>query len=195
MDTPPTAIIDACVLYSASVRDLIVRLAQASLIQARWTSEIHDEWMRNLLINNPKVSRERLERTRSLMDGAVRDCLVENYADLIDSLILPDPDDRHVLAAAIRAGADVIVTYNLGDFPEDALTTYGIEAQHPDEFLAHLLDVAPGAVTAAAKRQRESLKNPPKTGDEFLAILEQQGLAATVAALRQFSQRLGVRPI
>ncbi len=187
MDTPPTAIIDACVLYSAPIRDLIVRLAQASLIQARWTSEIHDEWMLNLLINNAKVSRERLERTRSLMDGAVRDCLVENYADLIDSLILPDPDDRHVLAAAIRAGADVIVTYNLGDLPEDALTTYGIEAQHPDEFLAHLLDVAPGAVTAVAKRQRKSLKNPPKTVDEFLAILEQQGLAATVAALRQFS--------
>lgn len=187
MDTPPTAIIDACVLYSAPVRDLIVRMAQAGLIQARWTSEIHDEWMRNLLNNNPKVSRERLERTRSLMDGAVRDCLVANYADLIDSLILPDPDDRHVLAAAIRGGADVIVTYNLGDFPADALTAHGIEARHPDEFIAHLLDVAPGAVIAAAKCQREGLKNPPKTVDEFLAILEQQGLSRTVAALRLFS--------
>ena len=137
MDTPPTAIIDACVLYSAPVRDLIVRLAQAGLIQARWTGEIHDEWMRNVLKNNPRLTRERLERTRSLMDGAVRDCLVTGYADLIDSLTLPDPDDRHVLAAAIRAGADVIVTYNLGDFPADALTAYGIEARHPDEFIAH----------------------------------------------------------
>jgi len=187
MDTPPTAIIDACVLYSAPVRDLFVRLAQGCLIQARWTAEIHDEWMRNVLKNNPKLTRERLERTRSLMDGAVPDCLVANYADLIDSLILPDPNDRHVLAAAIRGGADLIITYNLGDFPEDALTTYGIEAQHPDEFIAHLLDVAPGAVIAAAKCQREGLKNPPKTVDEFLAILEQQGLTQTVATLRPFS--------
>ncbi len=73
MDTPLTAIIDACVLYSAPVRDLIVRLAQAGLIQARWTAEIHDEWIRNVLKNNPRLTRERLQRTRSLMDGAVRD--------------------------------------------------------------------------------------------------------------------------
>jgi hypothetical protein len=83
--------------------DLLVRLAQAGLIQARWTAEIHDEWMRNVMANNPSLTRERLERTRSLMDGAVRDCLVTDYAKLIDSLTLPDPDDRHVLAAAIRS--------------------------------------------------------------------------------------------
>ncbi len=171
MDTPPTAIIDACVLYSAPVRDLLVRLAQAGLIQAPWTAEIHDEWMRNVLKNNPKLTRERLERTRYLMDESVRDCLVTGYADLVDSLTLPDRDDRHVLAAAIRGGADVIVTYNLGDFPADALTAHGIEARHPDEFIAHLLDVAPTVVTTAAKCQREGLKNPPRTVDEFLAIL------------------------
>lgn len=187
MDTPLTAVIDACVLYSAPVRDLIVRLAQASLIQARWTAEIHDEWMRNVLKNNPNITRERLERTRLLMDGAVRDCLVTDHVDLIDSLILPDPDDRHVLAAAIRGGADVIVTYNLADFPPDALIPYGINAQHPDKLIASLLNIAPETVCTAARSQRESLKNPPKTVTEFLAILEQQALAQTVAALRQFS--------
>jgi predicted nucleic acid-binding protein len=190
MDTPPTAIIDACVLYSAPVRDLIVRLEQAGLIQARWTAEIHDEWMRNVLKNNPKLTRERLERTRSLMDGAVRECLVMSYTNLVDSLTLPDPNDRHVLAAAIRAGADVIVTYNLGDFPADALATYGIEAQHPDEFIAQLLDVAPAVVTSVAKHQREGLKNPPRTVNEFLATLEQQGLVRKVAVLRQFAEQV-----
>jgi len=188
MDAPPTAIIDACVLYSAPVRDLVVRLAQVGLVQARWSAEIHDEWIRNVLKNNPNITLERLERTRSLMDGAVRDCLVTDFADLIDSPILPDPDDRHVLAAAIGAGADVIVTYNLGDFPADALTNHGIEAQHPDEFFTHLLDVAPETVTTAAKRQREGLKNPPKTVEEFLASLEQQGLVRTVGVLRRFSE-------
>src|SRR4051812_20483708 len=106
MATPHTAVSDACVLDSAPVRDLVVRLAQAGLIEARWTAEIHGEWIRNVLKNNPNLTRERLERPRSLMYGAVRDCLVTDYADLIDSLILPDPDDRHVLAAAIRTGAD-----------------------------------------------------------------------------------------
>jgi len=91
MVTVPSAIIDACVLYSAPVRDLVVRLAQAGLIQARWSDDIHDEWMRNLLKNNPRVSHERLERTRSLMDAAIRDCLVTGYSQLVESLILPDP--------------------------------------------------------------------------------------------------------
>jgi hypothetical protein len=113
MDIVPTAIIDACVLYSAPVRDLIVRLAQADLLHARWTDDLHDEWIRNVLKNNPRLARERLERTRSLMDAAVRDSLVTGYADLVGSLTLPDEDDRHVLAAAIRAGAGLILTFNL----------------------------------------------------------------------------------
>ncbi len=110
------------------------------------------------------VTRERLERTRSLMDDAVRDWLVTGDADLVDSLTLPDPGDRHVLAAAIRAGTEIIVTYNLRDFPADALTAYGIEARHPDEFVARLLDVAPAAVTAAAKHQRQGLRTAPDRG-------------------------------
>ena len=162
MDTPPTAIIDACVLYSAPVRDLVVRLAQAGLLQARWTDEIHDEWMRSVLKNNPKLSRERLERTRSLMDGAVRDCLVTGYAALVRSLTLPDPDDRHVLAAAIHGEAAFIVTFNLTDFPPGALAPHGVEARHPDEFLSEVLDAAVDAFCEAARLQRQGLRNPPK---------------------------------
>jgi hypothetical protein len=94
--------------------------------------------VRNALKNHPKLTRERLARTRCLMDAAVRDCLVTGYADLVDSLTLPDPDNRHVLAAAIRGGAEVIVTFNLGDFPANALTNFGIEARHPYQFIARL---------------------------------------------------------
>src|SRR5438552_2445019 len=108
------------------------------------------------------------------MNEAVRDCLVTGYEDLIDFLSLPDPDDRHVLAAAIRAGADVIVTCNLADFPAEALARFDIAAQHPDDFLIYLLDQASGIVCAAVKRQRESLRNPPKTAEELLATLERQ---------------------
>ena len=109
------------------------------------------------------------------------------YEDLIEAVTLPDPDDRHVFAAAIRSGADVIVTSNLSDFPKETLAKYGIEAQHPDEFIMHLLDLAPNLVCSAAKKQRESLKKPPLNVDEFLASLERQGLPQTVATLRQFA--------
>jgi hypothetical protein len=116
--------------------------------------------------------------------------LVTGYEDLVESLTLPDPDDRHVLAAAIRAAAGVIVTFNLKDFPVGVLAPYNIEAQHPDEFLAALFDVAPGPVCSVVKKQREALRNPPKTAEEVLATLESQGLVQLIARLRQFTELL-----
>ena len=124
------AVYDANVLYSAPLRDLLIRLAQAGLVRAKWTDAIHDEWIRNVVQNYPHLSAERLARTRTLMNDAVRDCLVAGYEDLIASLTLPDPDDRHVLAAAIR-GAGVIVTYNLADFPAETLARFDIEGSIP----------------------------------------------------------------
>jgi predicted nucleic acid-binding protein len=186
MEQPLTAVYDANILYPAPIRDLFIRLAQAGLVRAKWTEAIHEEWMRNLLKDNPQLSPERLARTRTLMDQAVRDCLVTGYEELIPSLSLPDPDDCHVLAAAIHAGADVIVTCNLSDFPEETLARFNIEAQHPDDFLVYLFEEAPGVVCAVVKRQRESLRNPPKTAEELLVTMESQGLTQTVARLRQF---------
>lgn len=163
-------------------------LAVTDLYRAKWTDAIHDEWIRNVLKNRPNLKPEQLKRTRELMNAHVRDCLVTGYEPLIDAITLPDPDDRHVLAAAIRAGADLIVTFNLKDFPEEALKPYGIEAQHPDDFLIFQLDLAPNIVCAAAKRHRASLKNPPKDVEEYLLTLGAQGLAQTVSGLRQFAE-------
>lgn len=181
-----TAIFDACVLYPAPLRDFLMNLAITDLFRAKWTDEIHDEWIRNVLKNRPDLTNERLQRTRDLMNSHVRDCLVSGYQDLIPSLTLPDENDRHVLAASICAGADVIVTYNLSDFPVATLEQYGIEAQHPDEFITHLIDLAPSVVCEAVKRQRMSLKNPPQSVKELLAAYERQGLAQTVAELRVY---------
>lgn len=186
MDQPVTAIYDANILYPAPIRDLFIRLAQAGLIRARWTEAIHDEWVRNVLKDNPALSPKRLSRTRLLMNEAVRDCLVSGYEVLIDSISLPDPNDRHVVAAAIQANAEVIITFNLKDFPPSVLANHNIEAQHPDEFLASLFDAAPGPVCAAVKRQREGLRNPPKAVEELLAAFESQGLVQFVNRLRQF---------
>jgi len=190
MEHPVTAVYDANILYPAPLRDLFIRLAHAGLVRARWTEAIHDEWIRNVLADNPSLSLDRLSRTRSLMNEAIRDCLVIGYEDLIESLSLPDPDDRHVLAAAIRADAEVVVTFNLKDFPAGVLASYNIEAQHPDHFLLTLLDADPEPVCAAVRQQREGLRNPPKTAEELLATLEIQGLVQTVARLRQFAELL-----
>ena len=133
-----TAVYDACVLYPAPLRDFLMWLALSGLYRARWTEEIHCEWKRNLLKNRPDLTIEQLDRTSQLMDLAIPDACVDSYEDLIVGLSLPDDDDRHVLAAAIRCGADVIVTFNLKDFPIRSLEPFGIEAQHPDEFVENL---------------------------------------------------------
>ena len=181
-----TAVYDACVLYPAPLRSFLMYLALTDMYRAKWTAEIHEEWMRNVEKDYPDIEREQLERVRELMDSHVRDCLVTGYEDLIEPLNLPDPDDRHVLAAAIRCGASVIVTSNLKDFPDEVLSKYGIEAQHPDEFISHLFDLSPSEVCGAAQQQRASLKNPKMNAEEFLDSLEKQGLASTVASLRDY---------
>src|ERR1700733_12269401 len=111
-----TALFDASVLYPAVTRDLLLQLAVTDLFRAKWTAAIHDEWMRSILRDRPSINPADLERTRTLMDASVRDCIITGYDTLISSLTLPDPDDRHVLAAAIVGRCDVIVTCNLRDF-------------------------------------------------------------------------------
>lgn len=183
-----TVVYDACVLYPAPLRDLLMHLAMTGLYRAKWTDAIHDEWTRNVLANRPDLNTVQLHRTRELMNAHVLDCLVTGYESLIPALSLPDPDDRHVLAAAIRAGADMIVTFNLQDFPPHILAPFGIEARHPDDFLYFQLDLAPNVVCAAAKRHRATLKNPIKDVSEYLSTLESQGLVQTVSILRGFSE-------
>jgi predicted nucleic acid-binding protein len=181
-----TAFYDANVLYPAELRNFLMHLALTGMFRATWSAGVHEEWIEALLRDRPDLSREKLERTRMLMDKNASDALVTGYEALIPGLQLPDPKDRHVLAAAITAGANVIVTINLRDFPETTLAQFGIEAQHPDEFIMHLLDLKPGLVTAAATNHRESLKKPPRTVEEYLNILEAQGLTQTVSVLREY---------
>jgi len=180
-----SAIYDACVLYPAPLRDLLVRLARTGLFRARWTDAIHDEWIRSVLATRPDLSAAQLERMRQLMNAAVRDCLVTGYEGRIDSLTLPDPDDRHVLAAALEAQAQVIVTYNLRDFPARVLQAHGIEAQHPDEFILRVIALDPLVVRETVETHQQALKNPPKTPAQYLATLSNQGLLRTVTVLSQ----------
>jgi len=179
-----SVVYDACVLYPAPLRDLLMHLALTDLYRAKWTAQIHEEWIRNLLEARPDLTREQLERTRHFMDSSVRDCLVTGHEFLIPTLQLPDENDRNVLAAAIRSQASVILTFNLKDFPAQELEKYDVEALHPDEFISDLIDLNPAKVLEAVARHRRSLKNPPKSGKEYLDTLLQQGLPETVSQLR-----------
>lgn len=162
-------------------------LALTDLFRAKWTEEVHEEWITAVLRNRDDLTRKKLERTKDLMNSHVRDALITDYEGLIDTLKLPDPDDRHVLAAAIKGRCDLILTLNLKDFPPEIIEPYGIEAQHPDDFINHLIDLSPATVANAAKIHRSSLKNPSKNVEEYLATLETQGLVQSVAELRKFA--------
>ena len=186
MSARVTVIYDACVLYPAPLRDFLMRLALTDLYRARWTGMIHDEWIRNVLRQRLDLKAEDLERTRSLMDAHARDSLVTGFEHLIPSIELPDADDRHVLAAAIQGGANLIITFNLKDFPPEQLNRYQVSAQHPDDFIFDLLDQHPARICEAAANHRRSLKNPPKTADEYLNTLLKQGLTQTVGVLRRW---------
>ncbi|MCC9007653.1 PIN domain-containing protein [Pseudomonas putida] len=184
--SPFTAIYDANVLYPAPLRDFLMNLALTGIYRARWSAGIHDEWKRNLLLNRPDLTPEHVDRTSSLMDAAVPDALVTDYDSLVEGLDLPDEDDRHVLAAAIKCNASVIVTFNLKDFPKAVLGVFDIEPLHPDDFIADLWDLDKAAVLEAAQRQRISLKDPPHSVQQYLDRLLQQKLPETVKLLSEF---------
>ena len=124
------------------------------------------------------------------MDDYILDARVTGYEPLIDGLVLPDVDDRHVLAGAIHGGGSVIVTMNRRDFPAATLAPHSIEAQHPDAFVRSLIEDDADAVVAAVAEHRAALVNPPKSPDEYLAMLERQQMTETVAALRTFMAAL-----
>ncbi|ASU77360.1 PIN domain-containing protein [Actinopolyspora erythraea] len=175
---------DANVLYGGIPRDLLIRVAQSGLVQAKWTHAILDEVFGNLSVNRPDLDPAKLARTRELMIRSVRDCLVEDYEPLVDVVELPDKNDRHVLAAAIKAHAQVIVTNNLGDFPAHVLVRWGIEPKTADAFLADQVHLDKPRVFGAIQRMADAYRNPPMTTGDLLRVLDEQGLVETVAALR-----------
>ncbi|MFC7619864.1 PIN domain-containing protein [Microlunatus sp. GCM10028923] len=183
---PFVVVYDANVLYPSCVRDLLLRVARAGLVQAKWTDEILDEVFRNIKANRPDLDHARLDRTRTLMNKAIADVLVTGYEPLIEVLDLPDPDDRHVLAAAIKSSAQVIVTENVKHFPPERLKAWTVETQGVDDFVLGLIDLDLPKVYAEVQLMASIWKNPPNcTVEDVLNALEHAGLIESVAALRE----------
>lgn len=177
-------VFDACVLYPAPLRDLLLRIALTGLVRARWTDQILDECFRNVASDRTDLSPAALKRTRTLMCEAIPDCLVTNYAALADGLDLPDEMDRHVVAAAVRCGAQAIVTFNLKDFPIATLAPFGIEPKHPDDFVLDAIGLHPAKVLTAVTQQAAALKSPLVSIGQLLDTLRSVGLEQSVAHLR-----------
>lgn len=188
VDMAPSALLDANVLFPNSLRDLLIRLAAAGVIRVHWTERILDEMVSGVLKRYPDIKPERMVRTRALMAEAVRDSIVDGYEHLIDTLELPDHDDRHVVAAAIHSRSPIIVTENIRDFPAAVLGPLGIEAQTADTFVLDLVERYPDDVLEVVRQQAADLTNPPMNPAEVVGRLEIAGLVRTASELR----RLGI---
>jgi predicted nucleic acid-binding protein len=175
---------DANVLVGNTQRDLLVRIAQTGLVQAKWTDRILDEAMAAVQKSRPDVSPDRLARTRELMIEAVPDCIISGHESLIEAIHLRDPKDRHVLAAAIKSGAQVIVTADK-DFTADDLAPWDIEAKHPDDFVLDQIDINDRVVWGCVQQIANSRKQRPETVEDVLGQLERSGLVRSAAELRR----------
>ena len=182
------AILDACVLYPAPIRDLLMQLAKQGAFQARWSDDIHEEWIRSVLEDRGDLTAAQIARTRALMERHLPDARVTGYAELLPTLTLPDPDDRHVLAAAIIGGATAIVTFNLKDFPDRLTALHDCKAVHPDEFLLDIGVGAPEQMIQAVRAILQRLRNPRVDFDGYVKVLRRVGLpriADAMAAIRE----------
>lgn len=181
---PFVVVYDACVLYPNTLRDLLIRVSISGLVQAKWTQRILDEMKAALTKRRPGVEQTQLDRLCEFMIEAVPDCMVEGYEGLADGLGLPDEDDRHVVAAAKQAGAQVIVTLNLRDFPNDQLRQLNLEAKSPDDFLLDQIGIDDRKVWACLQQIADSRNNPPEAIEDVMDQLENSGLIESMALLR-----------
>lgn len=180
----PRAVLDASVLYSARARDLLLRFASKRLYQAKWTDQIDIEWVTSLIKNRPDLNEKRILRTRDLMRLTILEWEVRGYFNLLDEINLPDPGDRHVVAAAIKCEAQCIVTFNLRDFPESSIKPYGIIAVHPGAFIANFGIRHSLAFRQAIKELVGDLKNPPMSLEEYCLALHNADLDAVSSAIK-----------
>jgi predicted nucleic acid-binding protein len=179
-------VLDADVIFPASLRDTLLRLAELELFDPRWSDRILDEVKRNVVERRSDISETDMDRMAAAMNGAFEDALVDGTAIAqIEDSMENDLKDRHVLAAAVVAGANGIITNNVGDFPPQACEPYGITVATADEFLCVLFDMDPEAVRNSVIRQAGALQDPPHTPAEVLAYLERAGVPAFVERIRK----------
>lgn len=172
-----TAVLDTNVVYPVIIRDILFWFAYYDLYTPKWSEHIFNEWRR--VMKEKGVSDEEADKRIAKANSAFPDALVTNYKGLIDHLALPDKDDCHVLAAAIKTNANLIVTNNIKDFPAEYLQSFGLSAKTADDFLTDIIDLNPEQAVAAFKEMVLNKKNPKHDEFEVLNLLRNAGLNDT----------------
>jgi predicted nucleic acid-binding protein len=178
-----TAILDANVLYPNTLRNLLLSLASDGIYHVKWTTEITQEWSRNLVADRPDIA-SKIDRLVELVNLSVQDCLVEGYEYIIPTIELPDLNDRHVVAAAVVGQADAIVTFNLKDFPAELIDKFGVDVQHPDDFLMNQLQLRQFDALEVMRKVRGRYRNPQLSAKEFIELVSRNGLPQTAQYLQ-----------
>lgn len=184
IDGSLNVVLDACVLYPAPLRDFLLNIAEQQLIKPHWTDEINEEWVRSLLIKRKDLTREQLTTTVAYMNAAFPDANIVAYNTILP-INIPDKNDEHVVAAAIKNRAHLILTLNLKDFPESEMKKIHIKAVHPDQFISTLIEIDSKKVLTAFHNQVNNLQHPPMIQEEVIQRLEQCSLKITSNKLRK----------
>lgn len=165
-----TVVLDACVIFPMPLCDTLLRTAEAGFYRLCLSQEILDEVTRNL-IKQGRIKAEAASRYQGHIKAAFPEAIIEGFEEIIDSMT-NDPKDRHVLAVAVQSKADLIVTFNLTDFPSESLQPFNLQVKHPDDFLIGLCDLyTVNAMAEIIKIQAEALKRPPMTVEDLLSRL------------------------
>jgi predicted nucleic acid-binding protein len=170
------ALLDANVLHPAFVRGALLWLADEGLFQPRWSADIMLEWRRSVARRFPDIQGDWLDAKQGQMTEAFPSAEISDYEPFIQAVDLPDPDDRHVAAAAIMGRCNAIITANTKHFPAETLRSFQIEVVHPDDFIVNIIDLDQARALQACRRHRETLKNPRHTAAEFLERYRVAGL-------------------
>ncbi|WP_299213444.1 PIN domain-containing protein [uncultured Aquimarina sp.] len=172
-----TSVLDTNVIYPVEIRDLLFWFAHHDLFTPKWSAHIFEEW--EIVMRRKNVSENEIKKRVERANEAFPDALVHNYTSLIDGLELPDPKDKHVLAAAIKTNANVIVTNNLKDFPEEYLQSFGLVAKDADDFLTDIIDLNTKDAIKAFRELVINRRNPDLDEYEVLDILRNRNLKNT----------------
>lgn len=169
-----TCVLDTNIIYPIEIRDLLFWFAFYELFTPKWSNHIFDEWEK--VMKGKGVEEEEIKKRTNLANLAFPDALVTNYESLIETLELPDSKDRHVMAAAIKTNANVIVTNNLKDFPKEYLSRFGLSAKSADDFITDIIDLNHEKAVQAFKKLVLNRRNPDLDEYEVLDVLRKNGL-------------------
>ena len=181
-----TAVLDANVLYRVVIRDYLMWLSVKELYSPKWTNQLLEEFTEIFKKKGINISTEHIQKQVKLMNLTCPDALVTKYEDLLASIKLKDEKDKHVVAAALKCNANVIVTHNLKDFPNEYLCRIGLSALSPDTFIADMIDLSPERCCDAFREMLLTKNKPPYEESDYLEIFKNNGLIQTTVELSKY---------